>query len=81
MEEEFVWGIFVADSTRGFPNFFPIGIYTSREKALQELEILPEDTNYQVLRLPINRSFAYYHKKTGKLTGMDAIQHEHYKPF
>jgi hypothetical protein len=36
---------------------------------------MPKDMNYQLLRLPINRMFAYYHKKSGKLVGMDAIYH------
>lgn len=34
--------------------------------------------NYQLLRMPINYSFAYYHKKSGKLVGMDGIHHEHF---
>jgi hypothetical protein len=24
--DDYVWGIFVADASSGFPNFFPIGI-------------------------------------------------------
>ncbi|MBB3111833.1 hypothetical protein FHS18_003901 [Paenibacillus phyllosphaerae] len=75
---EYVWGIFVADQTKRFPDFFPIGIYTSRELALEELGRLPRDENYQLLRMPLNKSFPYYHKKTGKLVGMNAIHHEHF---
>lgn len=37
MQEVHVWGIFVADNSGRFPNFFPIGIYTTREKALEEI--------------------------------------------
>ncbi|WP_438491913.1 hypothetical protein [Paenibacillus sp. IHBB 3054] len=78
MINEFVWGIFVADGPNGFPNFFPIGIYTTREAAIKEIETLPKENNYQLLRMPINNSFAYYHKKSGKLVGMDGIHHEHF---
>jgi len=76
-EVDNVWAIFVAE-TEGFPNFFPIALYTTREKALEDLDVLPRDINYQLLKLPINRNFAYYHKKTGRLVGMDAIYHEHF---
>lgn len=78
MDEEFIWVIFVAENTGGFPNFYPIGMYTARERAVEEVNALPKDMNYQLLRLPINRMFAYYHKKSGKLVGMDAIHHEHF---
>jgi hypothetical protein len=76
--EDAIWGIFVADGTGKFPNFFPIAVYTTKEKAIEEIHCLPKDINYQLLKLPVNRNFAYYHKKSGKLVGMDAIYHEHY---
>ncbi|MFC5703518.1 hypothetical protein ACFPVX_19700 [Cohnella faecalis] len=75
--DEYVWAIFVAENDGVFPNFYPIGLYISREKAMEELEALPRDMNYQLLRLPVNRMFPYYHKKNGKLVGMDGIHHEH----
>jgi hypothetical protein len=75
---DYVWGIFIADSTTFFPNLFPIGIYTTRELAMNEVEALPRDHNYQLLQMPLNNNFAYYHKKSGKLVGMDAIHHEHF---
>lgn len=78
MHDEFIWGIFVAENTGRFPNFFPIALYTTREKALEDIDTLPKDTNYQLLELPLNRNFAYYHKKSGKLVGMDNIYHEHF---
>lgn len=78
MTNGYVWGIFVADGTAIFPNFFPIGIYTTRELAMNEVNALPRDHNYQVLRMPLNKSFDYLHKKSGKLVGMDAIHHEHF---
>lgn len=74
----FVWGIFVADSSKPFPNFFPVGLYTSRELAIKQIETMPRDNNYQLFRMPINKDFSYYHKKNGKLIGMDAIHHEHF---
>ncbi|WP_240418792.1 hypothetical protein [Paenibacillus periandrae] len=78
MKSETVWGIFVASDSSRFPNFFPIGLYTTQEKALTALNSLPRDTNYQLLKLPLNKNFAYYHKKSGNLVGMDDICHEHF---
>ncbi|TQR46383.1 hypothetical protein [Paenibacillus popilliae] len=75
---EFIWGIFVVENTGSFPNFFPIAIYSTREKALEDIDSLPKDTNYQLLKLPLNCNFAYFHKKNGKLVGMDNIYHEHF---
>lgn len=78
MKEGFVWGVFVADNSKEFPNFFPIGIYTTRELALKDIDVMPKDNNYQLLRMPVNSNFSYYHKKSGKLVGMDNINHEHF---
>lgn len=78
MANQYVWAIFVAESKGAFPNFYPIGMFATRDQAITELEALPKDMNYQLLSLPMNRMFAYYHKKSGKLVGMDRIQHEHF---
>ncbi|MFC4304352.1 hypothetical protein [Cohnella boryungensis] len=75
--DEYVWAIFVAENKSSFPNFYPVGLFTSREKAVKELEGLQKDMNYQLLKLPINRMFPYFHKKSGKIVGMDGIHHEH----
>ncbi|MFF2887865.1 hypothetical protein [Paenibacillus sp. NPDC057967] len=77
--EKFIWAIFVADSTRSFPNFYPIGIFLSREGAVSEMENLPKDHHYQLLKLPVNQLFPYYHKATGKIVGMEGIHHEHFE--
>jgi GNAT superfamily N-acetyltransferase len=78
VNDNVVWGIFVAENTKRFPNFYPIALYSTREKAVEDLNGLPKDINYQLLKLPVNRNFAYYHKKTGRLVSMDAIHHEHF---
>jgi len=78
MDDTFVWGIFVADSSKPFPNFFPVGLFTTRELAIIQIEAMPRDNNYQLLRMPINKDFSYFHKKSGKLVGVDAIHHEHF---
>jgi hypothetical protein len=78
LEDTFVWGIFVANSSKPFPNFFPIGLYSTRELAIKQIEALSRENNYQLLKMPINKDFSYYHKKNGKLVGMNAIHHEHY---
>lgn len=53
MDETFDWAIFVADSSRPFPNFFPVGLYTTRVLAVKQIEALPRDNNYQLLRMPV----------------------------
>lgn len=73
-----MWAIFVSESGGGFPNFYPIGLFSSRERAVEELDVLPQDMNYQLLKLPVNRMFPYYNKKNSKLIGMDGIYHEHF---
>lgn len=78
MTDEFVWGIFVADVSANFPNFYPVGLYSTKESAIKEILSLPRDHNYQLLQLPLNRNFAFYHKKNGKLVGMDEVNHEHF---
>ncbi|MEQ7053998.1 hypothetical protein ABN764_25530 [Paenibacillaceae sp. P-4] len=77
MDDTFVGGIFVADSSKPFPNFFPVGLSTTRELAINQIEAMPRDNNYQLLRMPINKDFSYF-QKSGKIVGMDAIHHEHF---
>ncbi|MDT8975749.1 hypothetical protein RQP50_05790 [Paenibacillus sp. chi10] len=72
------FGGYLADSSKPFPNFFPVGLFTTRELAINQIEAMPRDNNYQLLRMPINKDFSYFHKKSGKLVGMDAIHHEHF---
>lgn len=78
MTDEYIWVIFVAEQTNRFPDFYPIGVFTVRDRAVEEIDKLPRDKNYQILRLPVNRMFPYYHKKSGGVVGMDAIRHEHF---
>jgi len=75
---EHIWVIFIAESTGTFPNFYPIGAFESHDRAVSELNLLPADQHYQLLKLPVNRMFPYYHKQTGKITGMKGIHHEHF---
>lgn len=78
MNNEYIWVIFVAEQKSGFPDFYPIGAFTVHDRAVEEIDKLPKDKNYQLLRLPVNRMFPYYHKKSRELVGMDAIHHEHF---
>lgn len=78
MDEGYIWVIFVAEKTGRFSDFYPIGTFTVRERAVEAIDKLPKDKNYQLLRLPMNRMFPYYHKKSGELIGMDTIHHEHF---
>jgi len=59
-EDECIWAIFVAEQADVFPNFYPIGLFTCHDRAVEELKALPRDMNYQLLKLPVNRMFPYY---------------------
>jgi hypothetical protein len=72
-----VWVIFVANSGNRFPNFFPIGVYTTEMKANEALKILPKDNNYQLFQFPVDEFFGYFNKK-GELVGMEEVNHSHY---
>lgn len=50
---DYVWVIFVVAETSAFPNFFSIGVYATRELAVNEIKGLPRDHNYQLLRMPL----------------------------
>jgi len=63
MDETFVWGIFVADSSKPFPNFFPVELYTTRALAINQIEAMPRDNNYQLLRMPIDKDFSFSIKR------------------
>ncbi|WP_208414438.1 hypothetical protein [Paenibacillus castaneae] len=78
LDQVVIWGIFVSEDVRRFPNFFPIAFFETREKAIEVIQGLPKDMNYDLLELPLNHNFAYFHKKNGKLVGMDGIYHEHF---
>lgn len=74
---KYVWVIFVAHSNLRFPNFFPVGVYSSEKKAKEQLENLPKDNDYQLFRFPINEFFGYFNKKE-ELVGMDGVRHWHF---
>jgi hypothetical protein len=41
MDKGFIWVIFVAEKTERFPDFYPIGTFTVRERAVEEIDKLP----------------------------------------
>ncbi|WP_284640809.1 hypothetical protein [Paenibacillus silviterrae] len=63
MDKDVMWGIFVSEDVNRFPNYFPIAFYETREKAVEVIQGLPKDLNYDLLKLPLNSIFAYFHKK------------------
>lgn len=73
---EQVWGLFVADRLKSFPNFYPVGLYTSRDKALEAMIELPKGQSYQVFQVPIDYYFGHTNKR-GELC-MESLPHEHF---
>lgn len=72
-----VWVIFVTKNGNRFPNFFPIGVYSTEAKAKEQLEKLPKDNNYQLFKFPVDEFFGYFNKN-GELVGMDGLNHWNY---
>lgn len=73
-----VWVVFVATGKPAFPNFYPIGIFDSHDKAVSELEELPKDNVYQIFELPFNHSFAFFNEKGQLENRLGEFYHEHY---
>ena len=72
-----VWVIFITIKGNRFPNFFPIGVYSTEAKAKEQLKTLSKDNNYQLFKFPIDEFFGYFNKN-GELVGMDKVNHGHY---
>jgi hypothetical protein len=50
LNEEVIWGIFVAENTERFLNFYPITFYSTHEKALEDIEGSPKDMNCHLVK-------------------------------
>ncbi|GFZ93037.1 hypothetical protein GCM10008018_44190 [Paenibacillus marchantiophytorum] len=48
MHDEFVWGIFVAENTGRLPNFFPIALYTTSDRALENIVFARTPVPYSI---------------------------------
>ncbi|MBY6270244.1 hypothetical protein [Parageobacillus thermoglucosidasius] len=73
-----IWMIFIVDHDRDFPNFFPIAAYSSQEKALNKLESLPKNHNYQLFEIPIDDFFGVITNNREICSGMGNLYHEHF---
>lgn len=72
-----VWCIFACDFKAGFPNFYPVAVYKTRNEALDKIKELPTYLRYDLFELPFNKVFAKI--KNGKLQPMlGLLHHEHY---
>lgn len=71
-----VWGLFVADRLKSFPNFYPVGLYTSRDQAIEAMTPLPPGQSYQLFQLPIDHYFGFRNRR-GELC-MDSLPHWHF---
>lgn len=75
---EIIWGLFIAEDNHKFPNFYPIGFYSSKAKAIIEIESLSKDYHYQLFEIPVDHFFGYLDKKGVLKSGIGALRHEHY---
>lgn len=71
--------MFIATNNFKFPNFYPIGLYSSKEKAIiEEIESLSKDYYYQLFEIAIDQFFGYLDKKGVLKSGIGVLRHEHY---
>jgi hypothetical protein len=70
-------GIFVSDTNASFPNYYPVGIFSTREMALEQLKELTREHNYEIVKLPIDTFFGYIDRKGALKDGVGELHHEH----
>lgn len=49
-----VWIVFTIGEDNVFPNFIPLGAYSSKEKAVKQIRQLPLTQQYQLFEFPID---------------------------
>lgn len=74
-----VWGIFVVDRNNVFPNFAPIGVYSSKEKAEKQIDELPKEQPYQLFEIPIDEFLAEITKDGKVKSRLGKLQHFHFE--
>lgn len=72
-----MWGLFVAKRNT-FPNFYPIGIFSTKELAKEELNKLPKKEHYQLFELPLDTIFGVV-KEDSVDSEMGRLNHEHFE--
>lgn len=74
-----VWLLCLASDTARFPNLSVLGVFTTRDKAMEVLSTLPKENEYLLYQTPLD-SFIGHYLKTGKLKdGMGQLRHEHFE--
>lgn len=74
-----IWVIFSIDDRDAYPNFFPIGAYSSKERAVKQIEQLPVDNSVQLFELPIDTFIADI-AAGGKIeSNLGKLNHFHYE--
>lgn len=75
-----VWVIFSIEERNVFPNFVPIGAYSSREGAEKQISVFPKGQSYQLFELPINQFFGEITKDGQSVEcGLGRLKHFHYE--
>lgn len=70
----------VADRNNGYPNFYPIGVYSSLELVEKELAGLPKNKHYQLFEIPINQFFGRIEENGSLTSGLGYLPHTNYEP-
>jgi hypothetical protein len=62
-----------------YPNFIPMGAFTTREKALETIKKLPLNKNhYQLFTFPVNTFFGKFNSDLQPISELGLMDHEHF---
>lgn len=76
-----MWLLCVADACqRASHAFYPVGLYSSREKALGALKGFPPEKHYQLFETPVDEFLGYIDQHGQLQSGLGRLGHEHFVP-
>lgn len=74
-----VWVIFSIDEMNVFPNFIPIGAYSSKGEAEKQVGELPMGQQYQLFEFPVDDFFGEITKDGKVKSGLGKLKHFHFE--
>lgn len=63
-----------------FPNLHIIGVFSSRQKAIETLRAVPRNHAFILYEAPIDRFWGFIDQSGRLLDGMGSLPHKHYLP-
>lgn len=75
-----VWLLCMTSERHVFPNLSVLGVFSSKQKALDTLATLPPHTTYILYHTPMDTFLGFFTKSGTLKDGMGQLQHEHFDP-